>query len=59
VAQLLVFPKLYGCPSGVSRDPESGTCWGMADISQPVAGAATPAPFTLGGEGVKAETPRA
>lgn len=59
VAQLLVFPKLYGCPSGVSRDPGSGTCWGMADISQPVAGAAVPAPFRLDEGGVKAETPRA
>ncbi|MGF1630910.1 MAG: gamma-glutamyltransferase family protein [Kiloniellaceae bacterium] len=59
VAQLLVFPKLYSCPSGVSRDPVSGACWGMADVSSPVAGAATPAPFILGGEGVKADTPRA
>jgi len=59
VAQQLVFPKLYSCPSGVSRDPASGQCWGIADVSQPSAGAATPAPFTLPGEGVKAETPRA
>jgi gamma-glutamyltranspeptidase/glutathione hydrolase len=59
VAQQLVFPRLYACPSGVARDAQSGDCWGMADKSQPVAGAATPAPFSLGGEGVKAETPRA
>jgi len=59
VAQQLVFPKLYACPSGVSRDPATGQCWGIADVSQPVAGAATPAPFSLGGEGVKAATPRA
>jgi len=59
VAQQLVFPKLYSCPSGVSRDPATGQCWGIADVSQPVAGAATPAPFSLGGEGVKADTPRA
>ena len=59
VAQQLVFPKLYSCPSGVSRDPESGRCWGMGDVSSPVAGAATPAPFKLEEEGVKAETPRA
>ncbi|MGE5766977.1 MAG: gamma-glutamyltransferase family protein [Bacteroidota bacterium] len=59
VAQQLVFPKLYSCPSGVARDPASGQCWGIADVSQPVAGAAVPAPFTLPGEGVKAETPRA
>src|SRR5690606_37931151 len=45
VAQQLVFPKLYSCPSGVARDPNNGTCWGIADISQPVAGAAAPAPF--------------
>jgi gamma-glutamyltranspeptidase/glutathione hydrolase len=59
VAQQLVFPKLYSCPSAVSRDPATGQCWGIADVSQPVAGAATPAPFSLGGEGVKADTPRA
>ncbi|HEY9538683.1 MAG TPA: gamma-glutamyltransferase [Kiloniellaceae bacterium] len=59
VAQQLVFPKLYACPSGVARDPATGQCWGIADVSQPVAGAAAPAPFTLPGEGVKADTPRA
>jgi gamma-glutamyltranspeptidase/glutathione hydrolase len=59
VAQQLVFPKLYSCPSGVSRDPATGQCWGIADVSQPSAGAATPALFTLPGDGVKADTPRA
>ena len=59
VAQLLVFPKLYSCPSGVARDPQAGTCWGISDISSPVAGAATPAPFDLGEDGVKADQPRA
>ncbi|MEO3430238.1 gamma-glutamyltransferase [Pelagibius sp. CAU 1746] len=59
VAQQMVFPKLYSCPSGVARDPATGQCWGMADKSQPVAGAATPAPFNLEEEGVKAQTPRA
>lgn len=58
VAQQLVFPKLYSCPSGVARDAE-GVCWGISDVSQPVAGAAVPAPFTLEEEGVKAQTPRA
>jgi gamma-glutamyltranspeptidase / glutathione hydrolase len=58
VAQQLVFPKLYSCPSGVARDAD-GLCWGISDVSQPVAGAATPAPFTLEEEGVKAQTPRA
>ena len=42
VAQLMVFPKLYACPSGVQRDPASGTCWGAADKSSPIAGAAAP-----------------
>jgi gamma-glutamyltranspeptidase/glutathione hydrolase len=58
VAQQLVFPKLYACPSGVARDA-AGICYGISDVSQPVAGAAVPAPFTLEEEGVKAETPRA
>jgi gamma-glutamyltranspeptidase/glutathione hydrolase len=58
VAQQLVFPKLYACPSGVARDA-AGMCYGISDVSQPVAGAAVPAPFTLEEEGVKAETPRA
>jgi hypothetical protein len=34
-------------------------CFGISDVSQPVAGAAVPAPFTLEEEGVKAQTPRA
>lgn len=32
---------------------------GIADVSQPDAGAAIPVPFTRPSEGVKAETPRA
>lgn len=59
IAQQLVFPKLYSCPSGVARDPKTGVCWGIADVSSPIAGAATPAPFRLAEEGVQAETPRA
>lgn len=51
VAQLMVFPKLYSCPSGVLRDPATGICWGAADPSAPAAGAATPAPFSLASEG--------
>lgn len=39
VAQRLVYPKLYACPSGVSRDPESGILHGANDPSQPVGGA--------------------
>ncbi len=38
VAQLLVFPKLYACPSGVSRDSETGLLCGGNDPSQPVGG---------------------
>ncbi len=47
IAQLLVFPKLYSCPSGVSRDPSSGLCHGLNDPSQPIGGAAASAPFML------------
>lgn len=47
VAQLMVFPKLYSCPSGVSRDPLSGLCHGINDPSQPIGGAVVPAPFVL------------
>jgi gamma-glutamyltranspeptidase/glutathione hydrolase len=47
VAQRLVFPKLYACPSGVARDPATGLCHGISDPSQPTAGAAGAGPFTL------------
>lgn len=47
VAQLLVYPKLYSCPSGVSRDPATGIARGMTDPSLPIAGAAGAAPFVL------------
>ncbi len=47
VAQCMVFPKLYSCPSGVLRDAK-GECWGMADKSSPVAGAAIPMTFEIG-----------
>jgi gamma-glutamyltranspeptidase/glutathione hydrolase len=47
IAQRLVFPKLYSCPSGVSRDPASGLCHGLNDPSQPIGGAAAAAPFAL------------
>lgn len=40
LAQRLVFPKLYACPSGVARDPGSGLCIGINDPSQPMGGAA-------------------
>lgn len=42
VAQAMVFPKLYSCPTGVSRDPATGTVWGANDPTQPVGGAAAP-----------------
>ncbi|RMF40924.1 MAG: gamma-glutamyltranspeptidase [Alphaproteobacteria bacterium] len=47
VAQRLVFPKLYACPSGVARDPATGICAGLNDPSQPIGGAAGAGPFTL------------
>ena len=56
VAQLLVYPKLYSCPSGVSRDPECGLCHGLNDPSQPIGGAAVPAPFELDDKAVLTET---
>ncbi|MEM6665825.1 MAG: gamma-glutamyltransferase [Pseudomonadota bacterium] len=45
VAQRLVYPRLFSCPSGVSRDPATGLCHGLSDPAQPVGGAAAPAPF--------------
>ncbi len=54
VAQQLVFPKLYSCPSAVSFDPDAGVCTGISDKSVPVAGAATPAPFRLDADGAAA-----
>ncbi len=47
VAQLLVFPKLYACPAGVTRDPSTGRCTGIADVSSPIAGAAASDPLVL------------
>ncbi len=41
VEPLQVFPKRYACPSGVSRDPESGMVCGVSDPSHPFAGGAT------------------
>ena len=39
IAPLMVFPKLYACPSAVQRDPVSGLCSGMTDPSSPIAAA--------------------
>ena len=47
IAQRLVYPKLYGCPSGVARETETGLCHGLADPSLPIGGAAAPAPFAM------------
>jgi len=58
VAQRLVFPKLYSCPSGVSRDPETGICQGLNDPSQPVGGASAAAPFQLDEKTDPIGTPR-
>lgn len=50
IAQRLVFPKLYSCPTGVARDPATGVCHGINDPSQPIGGAAAAAPFVLDDE---------
>jgi gamma-glutamyltranspeptidase/glutathione hydrolase len=50
VAQLAVFPKLYSCPSGVSRDPATGISQGINDPSQPIGSAAAAAAFVLDDE---------
>jgi len=55
VAQLAVYPKLYSCPSGVSRDPTTGVSYGINDPSQPIGGAAAAAPFVLADEAVVRE----
>ncbi|WP_110643675.1 gamma-glutamyltransferase [Salinicola sp. CPA57] len=47
IAPQRVFPKLYACVSALSRDPATGECVGLNDPTQPVGGAATPAPFQL------------
>jgi len=47
VAQNLVFPKLYSCPSGVSRDVKSGHTQGCGDKANPLAGAVAEGRFTL------------
>ncbi len=56
IAQNLVFPKLYSCPSGVYRDPVSGHTCGMGDKANPVAGAVAEGPFSLD-SGADAGTP--
>jgi gamma-glutamyltranspeptidase/glutathione hydrolase len=38
-AQRLVFPKLFACASGVSRDADTGHLYGNNDPSQPIGGA--------------------
>ena len=38
IAQNLVFPKLYSCPSGVMRSIE-GKNYGISDVSSPISGA--------------------
>ena len=48
VAQNLVFPKLYSCPSGVWRSPEDTKVYGISDPANPVAGAIREGPFEFG-----------
>jgi gamma-glutamyltranspeptidase/glutathione hydrolase len=59
IAQRLVFPKLYSCPSGVSRDPATGLCHGCNDPSQPIGGAASSGVFSLERDGRAVVGPRA
>src|SRR3546814_17110600 len=59
VAQQLVFPRLYACPSGVPRDPKTGQCWGIADVSHPGSAAARPAPLRLRAHGAETRTRQA
>lgn len=59
VAQLLVYPKLYACVSAVARDPQTGLCTGLNDPSQPIGGAACPAPFRLRNAGAAGAVVRA
>ena len=47
IAQNLVFPKLYSCPSGVYRDHETGKTYGMGDKASPVAGAVAEGDFVI------------
>ena len=47
IAQMLVFPKLYSCPSAVMRDAATGLNHAVSDKSQPIAAGAPEAPFTL------------
>ncbi len=47
IAQNLVFPKLYSCPSGVWRDPDTGTTCGIGDKANPVAGAVAESRFII------------
>ena len=39
IAPLMVFPKLYACPSAVQRNTANGLCFGMTDPSSPIAAA--------------------
>ena len=47
VAQNLVFPKLYACPSGVYRDSAGGVTYGCGDKANPLAGAVAESLFEM------------
>ena len=47
IAQNLVFPKLYGSPSGVYRNSELGMTYGCSDKTSPVAGAVAEEEFII------------
>ena len=50
IAQNLVFPKLYSCPSGVYRDINSSQTFGFGDKNSPIAGAVSEGLYKLSNE---------
>jgi gamma-glutamyltranspeptidase/glutathione hydrolase len=50
IAQNLVFPKLYSCPSGVYRDINSSQTFGFGDKNSPIAGAVSEGLYNLSNE---------
>ena len=46
IAQNIVFPKLYSCPSGVMRNSD-GLNFGISDVSSPTASAIVENSFTI------------
>lgn len=59
VAQNLVFPKLYSCPSGVCRDAANGRTQGCGDRANPVAGAVAEGRFEIEADAARPAAVRA